>query len=259
MPPKFKHILITGASSGIGQALAENYAAPGVMLSLTGRNTERLASVTANCRAKGADVFAKAVCVTDAQAMHDFMTECDTRQPVDLVIANAGVSGGTGGDAAGEGMKQTRTIFDINVGGVFNTVEPLLPRMLQRKSGQIALMASLAGFRGWPGAPAYCASKAAVKVYGEGLRGSLLQTGVKVNVICPGFVVSRMTDANDFSMPFLMDTDQAANIIIKGLQRNKGRIWFPLPAYLMTRFFCALPDDLAIKFLAKLPAKPVSL
>lgn len=250
------HIVITGASSGIGEALALRYAAPGVLLSLTGRDAGRLEDAARACRERGAQVHAAIVDVADREAMRAFLIDADARKPIDLLIANAGISGGTGGSKEGEGVAQARAIFAVNVEGVFNTVEPMLPRMLQRGEGQIALMASLAAWRGWPGAPAYCASKAAVRSYGEGLRGALMRTGVKVNVICPGFVVSRMTGANDFSMPFLMDTAKAAKIIARGLEKNKGRICFPMISYLIVRFIAALPDRLATKLLSRLPAKP---
>lgn len=255
MARNFNHILITGASSGIGAALALQYAIPGVMVSLTGRHQGRLEGIAARCRQQGADVNYAILDVRDRAAMMESVAAFDRMRPIDLAIANAGISGGTGGVMAGESMEQTRHIFDVNVQGVFNTVESILPFMLQRAAGQVAIISSLAGFRGWPGAPAYCASKAAVKVYGEGLRGALRKTGVGINVICPGFVRSGMTAVNDFSMPFLMDTPRAALIIARGLARNKGRICFPWQAYLVTRLFCALPDELAIKFLSRLPAK----
>ena len=102
-------------------------------------------------------------------------------------------------------------------------------------------MSSLAGFIGMPGAPAYCASKAAVRVWGETLRADLAADGLRVSVICPGFVRSPMTDVNRFPMPFLMDANRAARIIVAGLAHNKGRIAFPLPMYLTVRAIAALP------------------
>jgi short-subunit dehydrogenase len=122
--------------------------------------------------------------------------------------------------------------------------------------GQIAIISSLAGYRGWPTAPAYSASKGAVRFYGEALRGSLRNTGIEVNVICPGFVKSRMTDANDFHMPMIMSASNAAQIIAKGLEKNKGRISFPFLPHCIAWFVGILPDALAQKILAKAPAKP---
>jgi short-subunit dehydrogenase len=251
-----KNILITGGSSGIGEALALHYAAPGVFLAISGRDQGRLDAVAAACRAKGAHVESAAIAVTDTAAMRDWISKVDDHHPLDLVIANAGISGGTGGVVTGEPAAQARAIFDVNLNGVLNTVDPVLPRFLSRRRGQIALISSLAAFRGFPGAPAYCASKAAVRVYGEALRGAISDAGVAVNVVCPGFVVSRMTAANGFKMPFLMSAERAASIIARGLAQNRGRIAFPLPTYLGAWLSSVFPDALMQRLLKTLPAKP---
>jgi len=246
-------ILITGASSGIGAALARLYAAKGVGLALGGRDAGRLSAVAATCRAAGAEVSEAIVDVTDPSAMASWISEADRRRPIDLVIANAGVSAGTADGL--ETPEQQRAIIGANVGGVFNTVLPLLPAMRQRRRGQIALMSSLASFRGFPGAPAYCASKAAVRVWGEGLRGDLLRTGITVSVICPGFVVSAMTAGNPFPMPMLMPAEQAASIIRRGLARGKARIAFPFPIYAGVWLLGVLPPALTDSWLRRLPKK----
>jgi NAD(P)-dependent dehydrogenase (short-subunit alcohol dehydrogenase family) len=144
----------------------------------------------------------------------------DERAPLDLVIAKAGISGGTHGGP--ETPEQTRAIFAVNLDGVLNVVLPTVPRMAARGRGQIAIISSLAGYRGMPGAPAYSGSKAAVRVWGEGLRGDLLPQGVKVNVVMPGFIKSPMTYANRFPMPFLMSADKAAGIIQRGLAADRA-------------------------------------
>lgn len=250
------HIVITGASSGIGEALALQYAVPGTMLSLSGRCAERLESVAAQCGAKGADVQASRVEVTDRAAMQGWLLSCDARRPITLLVANAGISGGTQGVMNGEDPAQVRRIFDINVTGVFNTIEPVLPLMRARRLGQIAIMSSLAGFCGWAGAPAYCSSKAAVRVYGESLGASLKGTGISVHVICPGFVVSRMTAVNDFPMPFLMSADRAAKIIVRSIRRGKSRIAFPLLPYAFVRVLEVLPSGLLSLVQSAAPGKP---
>ena len=251
----FAHIIITGASSGIGEALALYYAQSGVRLSLTGRDAGRLGDVAERCRKKGAEVDDKIISVTDRAGMHEWLQEIDAEQPVDLLIANAGVSAGMGDKQLGETPEQVQKLFDINVNGVFNTLDPVLPRMIERGRGNVALMASIAGFRGWPGAPAYCATKAAVKIYGEGLRGAIAHTGVQVHVICPGFVKSRITAVNKFPMPMLMDANRAAKIIAKGIEKNRGRIAFPIPVLFVMWLCSALPDRLAQKILKTMPAK----
>lgn len=250
-----KHILITGASSGLGAELARTYAAPGIALALTGRDAARLEAVAAQCRTKGATVETAVLDVTDAAALEGWMLARDEALPIDLAIANAGISAGTGGDT--EPVEQVRRIFAVNVDGVMNTVLPLIPRMQARRRGQIALMASLAGFRGFPGAPAYCGSKAAVKIYGEGLRGVLAGSGIGVSVICPGYVRTPMTDRNGFPMPFLMDADKAARLIRDRLAANKARIAFPWPMLAAVWLLQALPPGFIDPLMRLLPSKSV--
>jgi len=246
-------ILITGASSGIGRALALHYAGPGCRLALTGRDSERLADVAAACAARGAGVLAETVEASDRAAMAAFVTAADRAAPLDLVIANAGISAGTGtGD---EPAEQARRITAVNVEGVLNTVEPALALLRARRRGQIALMASLAAFRGFPGAPAYSASKAWVKVWGEALRGHLAGLGIGVTVICPGFVESRMTAVNRFRMPLLWTAEKAARAIARGLARNKARIAFPFPLYFLAWLIGTLPPWMTDRLLRALPEK----
>lgn len=252
-----KSILITGASSGIGEALALEYAGPSVFLALSGRNQERLSDVANRCRAKGAQVETAILDVANDSAMKTWILKMESLFPLHMVIANAGISGGTGGAEGLEPMDQARQIFDVNLMGVLNTIAPVLPAMMERQSGQIVIISSLAGFRGFPGAPAYSASKGAVRFYGEALRGALAPKGIKVNVVCPGFVKSRMTDVNEFPMPLLMDTAKAARVIVRGLDYNIGRIAFPWPAHLVCWFLSVLPDWAAQKLLQRLPPKGV--
>ena len=248
-------ILITGASSGIGAALARAYARPGAFLALAGRDRRRLDAVAAACRDGGARVTAEIVDVTDRAAMARWVGGTDDGHPLDLVIANAGTSAGTGTGGQGEDEEQTRALFAVNVGGVLNTVLPVIPRMRARKHGQIAVMSSVAGFRGLPGAPAYSASKAAVKAYGEALRGWLAADGVRVSVICPGFVKTPMTAGNRYPMPFLMQADRAAAVIRRGLARDKARIAFPRLMYWSMWLLGALPPSIADPLLRKVPRK----
>ena len=248
-----RSILITGASSGIGAALAKEYAASDVYLALSGRDTERLSEVAAACRSAGAPVRSLALDVTNRVAMEAWIARVDGEQSLDLVVANAGISGGTA--AGGEAAEQARAIFHTNVDGVLNTVHAAVYAMRPRGRGQIAIVSSLAAFRGYPGAPAYSASKAAVRVYGEALRGALVSEGIGVSVVCPGYVRSGMTAANTFPMPMLMDADRAAGIIRRGLAKNRARIAFPWPIYAVAGMFGVLPPWLIDPFMVRLPRK----
>lgn len=261
-PKFFEHVLITGASSGIGRALALRYAAAGVLLSLSGRNEDRLLETVEECRAKGAEVHFRLVSVTDQEEMREWVLGCDAVRPIDLVIANAGVSGGTGNPLEngehpefGENDVQVRQIFDVNVLGVFNTILPVIPLMVSRGRGNVGIVSSLAGYRGWPGAPAYCASKAAVRVYAQALHGHLKGTGVKVHAICPGFVKSRMTDVNEFSMPGIVEAHEAAAVIARGIAKGRFLIAFPRVAYWSVVLVSVLPQSLANLILTRMPAK----
>jgi short-subunit dehydrogenase len=247
------HVLITGASSGIGTALTLAYAREGALLSLSGRDEQRLNEIAAAAQARGAEVAAATLDVRDRDAMAAWILAADERRPIDLLIANAGISGGTHGGP--ESPEQTRAVFAVNLDGVLNTVLPLVPRLIERGSGQIALISSLAGHRGFPGAPAYCGSKAAVKVWGESLRGELGPKGVKVNVVMPGFVKTQMTDVNEFPMPFMMPAERAADIIRAGLAANRARIAFPWQTSMLAWTIAMISPAILDPLLRRLPKK----
>ncbi len=251
-----KSIVITGGSSGIGAALARGYAAPGVSLGLTGRDPARLAAVAEACRAAGAEVAAAVIDVRQREALAAWLAERDRARALDLVIANAGISAGTG--SFGETAEQVREILSVNVDGVVNSALAAAELMRPRRRGQIAIMSSLAAFRGFPGAPAYCASKAAVRVWGEALRGMLHGEGLGVTVICPGYVKSRMTAVNDFPMPFLMEAERAAGIIRRGLAADKARIVFPRRLFAAVWLLGLLPPAWTDPLLRRLPEKPAA-
>lgn len=233
----YKTILITGASSGIGKALAEFYAASSVTLILTGRDVDRLKETQKSCEAKGAKVITKAIDVTDQKGMDKWLNEVDKKHPLDLLIANAGVSS--------MGKAPDRSAFDrimgTNFTGVLNTVWPVMQRMKERKAGHIAVVSSLTAYRGYPRRGPYCTSKAAVKMMCECWRIELEPFNVFLSTIFPGFIRTPLTDANKFKMPLLMEPEQAAEVIARGLVKKKAVIAFPWPLFFMVRMLQCLP------------------
>ena len=237
------HVLITGASGAIGRALALAYAAPGVSLSLTGRDVARLEESAHLCRQRGAEVTSAPLDVTDSAALMRWIEAQDQRLPVDLAIANAGMTSSIGADGVAEPWPRIEQLFQVNLIGALASIHPLAERMARRGHGQIGLMSSLGAYVGMPISPAYNASKAAVMVYGAGLRGWLAPRGVGVSVICPGFVVSTMSDAYPGPKPFMLTAEDAARRIRVGLAGNRAVIAFPLPLALSMRFLALLPTD----------------
>ena len=236
-PPR--SILITGASSGLGVALARAYAEKGVFLALCGRDTARLTAVAEECRRAGAEVTADILDVADRKAAAAWLAKIDDAHPLDLVIANAAVAHKTSGIE--EFDAQARKVFDINLYGTLNTVHPAIERMKARHAGQIALLSSVASFHGIPGSAAYSASKAAVRVYGEALRVMLSPDGIRVSVICPGYIRTPMVAAIKFRLPFLLEPDGAASAIKRGLALDKARIGFPWPMMFLAWLGAAVP------------------
>lgn len=249
----FRSVLITGASSGIGAALATVCAAPGVTLSLCGRSEERLAAIAAHCEALGATVSVAVIDVIDRAAVKSWVEDADNAAPLDLIIANAGVSGDTSN--TDQDTERERLIRQTKINGVLNTLDAAIPRMTARRAGQVAIMSSLASFRGLPSAPQYAAANAWARSYGEGLRGRLASDGIGVTVICPGFVHSRITGANKFRMPLIMNSGRAAEIILRGLGRNRPRIAFPWIFYTLVNLLAVLPPSLTDRLFAGLPRK----
>jgi short-subunit dehydrogenase len=239
-----RQILITGASAGIGAALAELYAerhGAGLTLGLVARRAGRLAALAGRLQARGTRVLTYAVDVRDrermAQSARDFVAQAGG---VTLAIANAGVSRGDGllgGDAT-----DAADVMAVNVAGVIHTLQPLLPTLIAQGHGQVVTIGSVAGFRGLPGKGAYCASKAAVKTLMDAWRPELRRHGVRVTTICPGWVVSELTDANAYPMPFLLDTPKAARLIARAIARGRATYVFPWQMRLAVPFMKAVPD-----------------
>jgi short-subunit dehydrogenase len=247
------NILITGASSGIGRALAIFYSKPNINLFLCGRDEKKLQETKFLCEALKANVSYEIVNVCDEEQVKTWIEEIERNFALDLVIANAGISAGTAGGT--ESFAQVKKIFSTNLDGVLNVIYPAIEKMKERKKGQIAIVSSLAGFRGLPSSPAYSGSKAAVRVYGEALRGNLAPLGIEVNMICPGYIKTPMTDVNDFPMPFLMAPEKCAAIIKDGLAKNKSRIAFPFPLYFVVWLMTLLSTKITDPIFARLPKK----
>ena len=257
-------VLITGGSSGIGEALAVACAKRGVRnIFICGRNAERLAAVVRRCETVASAstgqtrVVGRALDVTDSRQMRDWVRECDGIAPLEVVFSNAGI--GTGD----ENEENVRRTFATNVGGGLNVVLPTIEvfRKRQRDSGtgshrrQIVITASIAGYAPLSTCPSYAATKAAMKSWGLSLRGMLKREGIAVNVVCPGFVRSRITERNTCPMPFFMEADKAAKIILDRVDRNVGLIAFPWPMRLGVWFMSILPWRLSEAISRMLPEK----
>jgi short-subunit dehydrogenase len=238
---RWASVVITGASGGIGAALAAELAAPGVRMLLLGRDAARLASAADAASARGARVETAEVAVTDAAALAAALAGFDARDPVDLLVVNAGISSGLGPGRSPEPVEAAHRVVAVNLGGAIDTVGALLPAMLARGRGQIALMSSMSALRPLPDMPAYSASKAALRAWGISLRGWLGPQGIAVTVICPGFVTSPMSARHRGFKPFEMSAPRAAALIARGLARRSAFVTFPWPLALLTWLDNRLP------------------
>ncbi|OYY60876.1 MAG: short-chain dehydrogenase [Burkholderiales bacterium 28-67-8] len=240
-------VLITGATGGIGGALAEAYAAPGVTLILQGRKAERLAELAAQCESRGARVLTQVLDVRDRVALATWLRAVSAAEAPDLVIVNAGVNTNIGPDGGGEPWDEVEALIEVNVLAALATVDAVLPAMRARGHGQIALISSLAAWFGLPVTPSYCASKAAVKAYGEALRGWLAPEGIRVNVVMPGYVESAMCRAMPGPKPMTWSPERAARTIRRRLARNSARITFPFPLDWGTWWLTVLPAAISTR------------
>jgi short-subunit dehydrogenase len=238
-------ILITGATGGIGTAMARSYARPGRTLILHGRDASRLGSLVRECQAQGARVRGATFDLRDSAASVAALRSLSIDHEIDLAIVNAGVTRSIGEGAEVERWEVAREVLAVNLDGAIATIAGVLPEMRRRGGGQIALMSSLAAYVGLPDTPIYCASKAALKAYGEALRGWLAPRGIEVNVIMPGFVRTPMNEHSGRAMPFRMTPEEAAVRIRRGLERNRARIAFPRRLASVTWLLSVLPASWA--------------
>jgi NAD(P)-dependent dehydrogenase (short-subunit alcohol dehydrogenase family) len=253
------HVAITGASSGLGRALALANAAPGRVLHLAARDTARLEDTAAACRAMGAEVTATQLDVRDAAACAAWV---GGMARIDLLLANAGISGGTGGGT--EPGDQVRAVFETNLNGVLNTALPAMARMGAQAPGadglrgRIGVVASVVGFVAAPSAPAYSASKAAVQRWAEATDATQRRRGIRLHSICPGFIRTPMTAPNRFPMPFMISPEEAARRTLAGIRSGRQRVAYPRRTYALFRLLGMVPPGLMAWASRAVPAKDVS-
>lgn len=240
MESKLK-VFITGASSGIGSAIAEEYAKQGAIIGLAARRQEKLQQIKSSCESLGAEeVVTYNLDVTNEEesmsVANDFINL--KREGIDVVIANAGVAFS---DSLSSGNpKQINQTLAINILGVTNTIIPFIPNMKNQKSGSLVIISSIASFTAPPYFGGYSASKVAVRRLADSFRRSLKKYKIDVTTICPGYIKSEMTDVNEFKMPFLMDTDVAAQKMIKAIDAGKKTYILPWqwrPIIALSRLF----------------------
>ncbi len=220
-------ILITGATGGIGTALARRYARRGRTLILHGRDSGRLGALARKCEADGARVVAIIFDLRDAAEATRALRLASREHTIDLAIVNAGVTHSIGAGEEIENLDIAREVLAVNLDGALATIAAVLPDMRHRAAGQIAILSSLSAYYGLPITPTYCASKAALKAYGEALRGWLAPQGIAVSVVLPGFVRTGMMARFPGATPRALSPAQAALRIERGLAANSARISFP--------------------------------
>jgi short-subunit dehydrogenase len=247
-----QRVFITGASSGLGAALALFYAHQGAQLGLAGRRSAALHELAAQLPGQH---HTYALDVRDRTALHQAAQHFLQHGPVDIVIASAGISAGTLTEEADD-FATFAAILQTNLNGTVATFEPFIHAMKQRGRGCLVGISSVAGIRGLPGAGAYSASKAAVRVYCESLRVELRGSGVDVVTIAPGFIQTPMTAHNPYRMPFLMPADAFAQSAARAIARRKSYIVIPWQMGWVARFLGLVPNALYDHFAAGRKRKP---
>jgi len=246
-------VVVTGASSGLGLALARHYLDRGATVAAFARRGDLLQTLSAQFPGK---VYCYALDVRDSAAVkhaaNDFMAHSGVP---DVVIANAGVSTGTLTENA-EDIDSFQEVMDINVLGIVKTFQPFIAAMRASQRGSLVGIASVAGFRGLPGASAYSASKAAAISYLESLRVELRSSGVKVVTICPGYIKTPMTSVNPYPMPFILDADEAARRIALAIKRQAVFAVIPWQMDLVGRLLKFLPNWMYDRLFVNAPRKP---
>jgi short-subunit dehydrogenase len=222
------HVAITGATSGLGWEIAKLYAGRGCSLLLSGRDEQRLDKISQICRDLGARVMVKTIDVTDVSAMDLWLTEAYGQEPIDLLVANAGIGGSdVFVSERAETAALARRIVEINTTGTVNTVAPLIPLMKERGCGHIVIIGSISAAIGLPQSPVYCASKAALRIYGDGIRRLLKPHGVRVTSVLPGFIDTPMSRSIGLPRPWCWSAERAALRIARDVERGAAHCIFP--------------------------------
>lgn len=248
-----RRVTITGASSGIGAALARHYSNQGWIVGLIARREEALRTLA---RELPSPTEIYSADVRDSAAMRALAADFVGRHGApDLVIANAGVSTGTLTEIP-EDLAAFEGVFDINVLGMVHTFQPFIESMRAARHGQLVGIASVAGYRGLPGAAAYSASKAAAISYLESLRVELRASGIRVVTICPGYIATPMTAQNPYSMPFLLSAEEAARLMAKIIDSGKTYAVIPWQMAIVARILRILPNWLYDRLFGNAPRKP---
>jgi short-subunit dehydrogenase len=233
--------VITGASSGIGRALAVALVARGARVGVTARRADRLAQLVTEVRAAGGVIEAATCDAGDrAATLTAIRGLAEKLGPVDLLVANAGLGQTAGADPMN--VPALEAMVRVNQLGVAYAFEAVMESMLARKTGHLVAISSMAAYKGLPGSAGYCATKAAVNAYCEGLRIELRGRGVAVTCVCPGFVATEMTAGKSHAMPFLMDADSAAKRILRALPWRPKVYNFPRRMMWLMRFVRWMPD-----------------
>lgn len=236
-------VVITGASSGIGEAMVLEYVRRGARVLAIARRAERLEGLAAKAAAGPGEVVVAVCDVLQSERLREVVAAAIEKWGgIDVAIANAGISSVSGGSSMD--FEEARRISEVNYHGMLNLFGAVFPSMSAAGSGHLVGIASLAGLRGMPTAPAYSASKAAMQAFLDGLRVRVRRTGIRVTTVNPGFIRSEMTAKHRFKMPFLMETEAAARLIVRRLERRPAVIEFPLPMSLGVRLLRALPSPL---------------
>lgn len=232
-------VLITGASSGLGRSLSIAYSAPNTTLYLSGRNAQALAQTRHLCEEKGASVFTHTFDISDLESLQHYASGISC--PIDLIIANAGVSGGNRIDGTPESLDTIETLIDVNLKAPIQLTRLFIPQLISQGHGRLVYISSVQALRGMPQSPTYCATKSGIKAYTEGLRAWLQPHNINVTLVYPGFVKTAMSDRLDCPKPFMISADVAATYIKRKIEQSTPIITTPKIHYYAVKLLQWLP------------------